>query len=125
MIGEEEDGLYTMNSQSSDEEVTRQRCSIATQDVDANVSHQRFCHVPMALIRKIPSFQRFDRTFALHNCEICPLAKQTRVSFPHSISGSTCNFQLIHMDIWDPFRVETFDGMRYFLTIFDDFSRWT
>lgn len=34
-------------------------------------------------------------------------------------------FQLIHVDIWGPFNTPTSNGERYFLTVFDDFSRGT
>ena len=34
-------------------------------------------------------------------------------------------FDLIHCDIWGPYNVPTHDGMRYFLTIVDDCSRFT
>lgn len=28
---------------------------------------------------------------------------------------------LIHIDVWGPYRVTTYDGFKYFLTIVDDF----
>lgn len=34
-------------------------------------------------------------------------------------------FELIHIDTWGPYRVQTREGFRYFLTIVDDFSRVT
>ncbi|KAL3353831.1 hypothetical protein AABB24_018482, partial [Solanum stoloniferum] len=85
------------------------------------------CHVPMKVLRKIPMFQNLNKNvvFALNNCEVCPLARQTRLPFPHSMSRSTSSFQLLHIDVWGPYKWETFDGMRYFLTIVDDHTRWT
>lgn len=58
-------------------------------------------------------------------CEICPLARQTKLSFPIRKSGSKRIFELIHIDTWGPFQVPTYNGYRYFLTIVDDFSRGT
>lgn len=29
------------------------------------------------------------------------------------------------MDVWDPYRVPTHNGIRYFLSLVDDYSRWT
>lgn len=62
-----------------------------------------------------------------HVCEICPLAKQKRLSFSHSSSMATSVFDLVHCDIWGPFTPKTVNGQKYFLTIVDDFSRfvWT
>lgn len=42
-----------------------------------------------------------------------------------SLTKSLSIFQLIHLDIWGPFKVPTHNGERYFLTIVDDFSRGT
>ncbi|CAM8948593.1 unnamed protein product [Rhodiola kirilowii] len=58
-------------------------------------------------------------------CDICPMAKQTRLQFPISNTISTQNFDLIHADIWGPFNVPTSTGAKYFLTLVDDFSRTT
>ncbi|CAM8888286.1 unnamed protein product [Rhodiola kirilowii] len=59
------------------------------------------------------------------HCDICPLAKQTRLQFPNSTTHSTHIFELVHGDIWGPFHTPTFSGARYFLTLVDDFSRTT
>jgi len=127
VTGEARDGLYILSTQVEDETYIPQRCLTVTQGVEdkAIVWHQRLCHVPMSVLRKIPNFHKFGSKFALHNCEVCPLARQTRLPFPHSTSRSTSSFQLLHLDVWGPYKVETFDGMRYFLTIVDDYSRWT
>ena len=131
MIGKEEDGLYTFYPQPGQYDHNKMlqphHCMTTIQSVEANANiwHQRLGHVPMGVIRKISSFHKFGNKFALHKCDICPLARQTRLPFPHSTSSSTCVFQLPHMDVWGPDRVETYDGMRYFFTIVDDYSRWT
>ena len=61
----------------------------------------------------------------LFPCDACHFAKQKRLSFP--VSTSSCNniFDLIHVDIWGPFSVPSVQGHRYFLTIVDDYSRFT
>ena len=58
-------------------------------------------------------------------CETCIQAKQTRCSFPLSNNKTTDTFEMIHCDIWGPYRVPSHSGARYFLTIVDDFSRGT
>ncbi|WOH01799.1 hypothetical protein DCAR_0521184 [Daucus carota subsp. sativus] len=60
-------------------------------------------------------------------CLVCAKARQTRLPFPHSQIHSTVKFQLIHVDIWGPYKVPTYNKFKYFLTIVDDFSRatWT
>nr|XP_016496522.1 PREDICTED: uncharacterized protein LOC107815453 [Nicotiana tabacum] len=58
----------------------------------------------------------------LECCEICPLAKQSRIKFPTSNSRSSSLFQLMHLDVWSPYRKPTYDKMHYFVTIVDDYN---
>lgn len=78
-----------------------------------------------------------DRNFLLHSrlghssqfpyphCQICPLAKQSRNSFPLSQSRSRNILSLLHIDVWGPYHTVNHDGSRFFLTIVDDHSRAT
>ena len=59
------------------------------------------------------------------HCIVCPLAKQTRIPFPLSTSQSDACFHIVHGDVWGPYRVPTYDGKKYFLTLVDDYSRYT
>lgn len=56
-------------------------------------------------------------------CKICFNSKQTREAFSESSNKALASFDLIHCDLWGPYRVPSSCGARYFLTIFDDFSR--
>jgi hypothetical protein len=58
-------------------------------------------------------------------CNICPAAKQTRQQFTLSSIKSTRSFQLLHVDIWEPYRHITHDGCNFFLIIIDDFTQCT
>nr|GEY29489.1 hypothetical protein [Tanacetum cinerariifolium] len=51
------------------------------------------------------------------------LAKQTRE--PFSLSDHTSKFlgDLVHLDLWGPYKVTSSDGFRYFLTVVDDYTR--
>ena len=59
------------------------------------------------------------------HCNVCPLAKQKRLSFPLSRSYSISCFDLIHIDIWGPYKMPTVHNEHYFLTIVDDCSCYT
>ncbi|GJZ14961.1 ribonuclease H-like domain-containing protein [Tanacetum coccineum] len=63
-----------------------------------------------------------DNTF-VPMCEICQRAKQTREPFPLSDHKSKTLGELVHLDLWGPYRVHSREGYRYFLTIVDDYSR--
>ncbi|KAI3788114.1 hypothetical protein L2E82_00783 [Cichorium intybus] len=56
-------------------------------------------------------------------CEVCHKAKQTREPFPLSSHKSSALGDLVHLDVWGPYRVSTRDGFKYFLTVVDDYTR--
>ncbi|GJV26785.1 ribonuclease H-like domain-containing protein [Tanacetum coccineum] len=50
-------------------------------------------------------------------------AKQTREPFPLSDHVSSSLGELVHLDLWGPYRVTSSEGFKYFLTIMDDYTR--
>lgn len=58
-----------------------------------------------------------------NKCFVCYLAKQSRLSSPDSEKRSTRPFELVHMDVWGPYKKATHYMKHYFLTVVDDFSR--
>jgi len=58
-------------------------------------------------------------------CSVCPQAKQHRSSFPLSTTLAVKTFELLHVDIWGPYKTVTYDGYKLFLSIIDDYSRAT
>ena len=56
-------------------------------------------------------------------CEICLRAKQSRNQFTLSDNNAKYLFEVIHCDIWGPYRTPSLCGAHYFLTIVDDYSR--
>jgi len=79
--------------------------------------HMRFGH-PSSSHLKLASLL-FSFNISTHNnCNICPIAKQTRMPFSSSAINTQCLFDLLHWDI-------TYANAQFFLTIFDDFTRCT
>ena len=81
-----------------------------------------------------PSFERLQVMQSyypfLHNnknfmCSTCHYAKHKRLSFSSSISHASNKFDLLHIDIWGACSKISMHGHRYFLTIVDDYSRFT
>lgn len=118
-IGEVEDGLYVMKWNK-----IRTLSAVRRVDEDPVLWHQRLGHVPIGVIKRIKEFRALDN-FAIDQCIICPQARQTRVPFPVSNTKVDDVFDLVHMDVWGPYKIATYNGMRYFLTLVDDKSRWT
>ena len=57
------------------------------------------------------------------HCDVCELAKHTRVSFPISSKRSFHPFHLIHSDIWGPATIPNVSGARWFVSLIDDYTR--
>lgn len=55
----------------------------------------------------------------------CLSSKFTKLPYNISKSHAKSIFELVHADIWGPYRVPTRYGHKYFLTIVDDASRAT
>lgn len=56
-------------------------------------------------------------------CIPCHEAKQKIFPFENNDSHDDAIFQLIHVDLWGPYKSKTITGASYFLTIIDDHSR--
>ena len=117
-IGKHHNGLYYLS----------QNTAVQPPPVTHNVSvthdlwHRRLGHpstAPSQFLEKSTSGITFD--FNSH-CDVCPMAKQTRLSFPLSSISTSAPFDLIHCDIWGPHREPSHTDACYFLTIVDDFS---
>lgn len=86
---------------------------------------QEAWHASTKSLNKVLSIKAEYIAMTLHNCSVCPCAKQVRNSFPTSSIQTSACFELVHMDVWGAYKVPTFDGNRFFLTMGDDFSRMT
>lgn len=123
-IGKEMNGLYLL-SQKSLQHSTAELCA---QSVVSNVTvpqcglwHARCGHIPPQIMKLIP----VPAEKCPSPCEDCMYAKHTRQVFPQSTSNSTEIFQLLHVDLWGPYRHKTHNTCSMFLTLVDDKSRHT
>lgn len=89
--------------------------------------HNRFGHVSDNVLKilsnKIPF--ALPNEFSTKSCYVCPIAKFHRLSLPSVNHVSAQPFDLIHCDIWGPYKHSTYANYQYFLTIVDDCSRFT
>lgn len=58
-------------------------------------------------------------------CDDCHLCKQSRIPFSDSSIKTYFSFQLLHCGVWGKYHTPTPNGMQYFLTIVDDYTRVT
>lgn len=88
--------------------------------------HYRLSHVPFAKMRGMSILVTFSPRQPFF-CSICPMARKIRLSFPDKTTTTNTIFELVHVDLWGPYHVATYDGYKYFITLVDDYSRvtWT
>lgn len=96
--------------------------AVTTRDIDSHdLWHNRMGHPSAKVVSLLPGAvvsEIFNKA-----CDTCFRAKQSRDSFTLRDNKSTKVFYLIHCDVWGPYRMPSFLGARYFLTIVDDYSR--
>jgi len=93
--------------------------------VDDRLWHHRLGHLSSAKLQHLSGILPMTKSTIHDHCEVCPLAKQKRLPFSSNNHLSENPFDLVHLDIWGPFSVESVDGFKYFLTIVDDCTRVT
>ena len=88
--------------------------------------HARLGHLSLKITKMVPTVDARKGSDILNKaCDICHREKHTRDSFPISDSKASNLFELIHYDLWGPYRTASSCGCYYFLTVVDDFSRAT
>ncbi|GJY75347.1 cysteine-rich receptor-like protein kinase 8 [Tanacetum coccineum] len=88
---------------------------------NSHLWHTRLGHTPLQTIKKIKDIPVFSYS-SDSKCTICPLAKHHVLPFPISTSHAKSKFELVHIDVWGPYKHPTLNKCTYFLTIIDDFS---
>lgn len=58
-------------------------------------------------------------------CCICPLAKQKRLPFVSYNKIASSPFELVYCAIWGPFHIISHTGHQFFVTLVDDYTRFT
>ncbi|KAL0458674.1 UNVERIFIED_CONTAM: Retrovirus-related Pol polyprotein from transposon RE2 [Sesamum latifolium] len=98
----------------------------ATQTCNEAIWHRRLGHPSVQTLKHLSICGSLNDSIEVV-CEVCPLAKQARIPFPLSNSHSSAPFDLLHMDLWGPYKEHTISGCNYILTIVDNHTRslWT
>nr|GEU62915.1 ribonuclease H-like domain-containing protein [Tanacetum cinerariifolium] len=83
---------------------------------------------PMGLRLLLQRYSGLIVSFNENKCFVLPqdlkgMAKQTREPFPLSEHKSFVLAELVHLDLWGPYKVTSKEGFMFFLTIVDDYSR--
>ncbi|KAL2933741.1 Retrovirus-related Pol polyprotein from transposon TNT 1-94, partial [Bienertia sinuspersici] len=84
--------------------------------------HNRLGHAPMNKVLKT-GCDAFSCNGDMPVCLTCPLARFTKLPYSVSPRMAKHKFDMVHIDIWGPYRVSTMGNHRFFLTLVDDYSR--
>lgn len=118
-FGEISGGLYSTNK--IQVAASSRSCHVAV--TNAKVWHLRLGHIPFSRLKiLLPHIDVSNIDFV---CQVCPKAKQVKSSFTHSYIKTKSCFEMIHIDVWGPYKIKSSSGCTQFLTIVDDFSRFT
>ncbi|CAH9108426.1 unnamed protein product, partial [Cuscuta epithymum] len=91
---------------------------------DFELWHRRLGHPSDRVIRLLPHFVTSSSVKKLNKaCEVCPQAKQVRDSFTINSFRASRILELVHCDLWGPYKTPSTCDAIYFLTLVDDFSR--
>nr|GEW47173.1 retrovirus-related Pol polyprotein from transposon TNT 1-94 [Tanacetum cinerariifolium] len=121
-LGKERAGLYLL-------------LNIPLKSVDARLQslmsyslwHLRLGHISDSKHKHVSCISNSNDKTNTVSCLSCPMAKFTKLPYNLSESHALDIFELVHIDIWGPYKVATNGSKKYFLTIVDDCSRvtWT
>lgn len=126
LLGELQTGLYTVKHQQfvSSGQFFKTAAHLSVSD-DSKLWHLRLGHVPFSQLKLIQPSCNAQSEVTDSICQICPKAKQTRNSFPVNSIKTSAAFELLHVDVWGPYKVKNHNNCNQFVTIVDDFSRYT
>ncbi|GJS26885.1 ribonuclease H-like domain-containing protein [Tanacetum coccineum] len=119
-IDDQYEGLYYYNNQGikSNNSTLRYQCLLSQHDW-----HYRLGYPLEHVLNVLKDSLLIDKKDNIGCCEIYQRAKQTREPFSLSDHTSKCLGDLVHLDLWGPYKVTSYEGFRYFLTVVDDYTR--
>lgn len=88
---------------------------------DLDVTHIRLRHASLSKMKHIELFR--CSTLHSYGCDVCMLAKSHKLPFHRSENRAENCFELIHINLWAPYKTQTMNGASYCVTIVDDHSR--
>ncbi|GKC25077.1 ribonuclease H-like domain-containing protein [Tanacetum coccineum] len=121
--GNEQGGLYLFNIDDNSYKISSSNCSISVCNISKSLWHKRLGHPADQVLNVLKNQVQLEHDSNPSPCEVCHKAKETREPFPLSEHKSKSVGDLVHLDVWGPYKVTSREGYKYFLTIVDDFSR--
>lgn len=96
-----------------------------TRSEEDTLWHYRLGHPSGGAMQHIKALPHKIHPQVHDQCDICPLSKYHRLKFPEHSTKVTASFDLVHLDVWGPYKKPTYDMKHSFVTLVDDYSRYT
>ncbi|CAH9105995.1 unnamed protein product [Cuscuta europaea] len=117
--------LYHYNSDLSTAHTSTVHSTNSQHTSSTDLWHFRLGNLPFKKLTMLSECNVSNTDKHSSSCDICHFAKQKRLPFPISTSHASNAFDLVHMDVWGPYKVTSYTGFKYFLTVVDDYNRCT
>nr|GEU86765.1 ribonuclease H-like domain-containing protein [Tanacetum cinerariifolium] len=121
--GSESGGLYLFDTYKFGKSINASSNFVFVCHVSNELCHCRLGHHADQVLSILGTKVGFSKNSQRSPCDMCHKAKQTREPFSLSDYKSKFLGDMVHCDVWGPYKVVSKDGFRFFLTIVDDFSR--
>lgn len=82
-------------------------------------------HIPFSWFKLVQPYMNTNTCLPNVLCQICPAARQTKKSFFHTSIKITFILELLHTDVWGPYKTKASSSCALFSTKVDDFGRFT
>lgn len=92
--------------------VSDQRSSFHSND-EFSVWHNMLGHASVSVLEHLPFFMNKSKP-SIETCEIFHFSKQTKLPFPISTRRSSKIFQLVHVDVWGLYKIQSMTGALFF-----------
>ncbi|XP_071704702.1 uncharacterized protein [Rutidosis leptorrhynchoides] len=106
--GRQDGGLFFFDN-TDDPSFTANNC--VSNYASGKLWHARLGHPSDKVLNVLKTKLSFKDDLNTEPCEICHKAKQTRLPFPLSEQKTTSLGELIHLDFWGPFKIQSREGI--------------
>ncbi|KAH9800493.1 retrovirus-related pol polyprotein from transposon RE1 [Citrus sinensis] len=123
------DILTDVNTSQFNNEASMALSVAYSKSVDYNILHKRMGHPTVHALKQIlkhlnPSLD-INRTLKPIFCNACQFGKCHMQHFPSIDTTTIQPLELLHADLWGPAPLLSSQGYHYYLSILDDFTRFT
>ncbi|GJV67699.1 putative RNA-directed DNA polymerase [Tanacetum coccineum] len=116
--GSESNGLYFLNTGKRYVNNNINVCCLSK-----CIWHNRLGHPSDHVLDILKTKLDFQKDKNDNVCDVCHKAKQTRDPFPPSEHKTKSLGEIVHLDVWGPYKVQSREGYKYFLIVVDNFTR--